>query len=387
MARPKKHPRLPNKYGSIKKLSGKNRTNPYGVYPPTTEFDTEGRPKAVPALAYVNDWYYGLSILTAYHAGTYVPGVYPPPPNLKAADAKDMDATIRAILQDYGQVRASITGQTPSQEPTFREVYEQFYAAKYTNSKRAYSSSTINATKAAFKNCSALHDKVFRDLRHSDLQSVVDDCTLKHASLELIVLLFHQMYTYADSEGLCDKDYSSSVKINIDDDDEGGVPFTDAELKTLWANQKDPTVEFILIMCYSGFRLTAYRTLKIDLKEQYFQGGVKTKASKDRIVPIHPSILPLVRRRMRRDGGLLVLSTATYRKCMYAKLEELKIARHTPHDCRHTFSWLCEKYEVAENDRKRMLGHSFGNDLTNNKYGHRTLDELKKQICKIKVCR
>lgn len=382
----RKHPRLPNKYGSIKKLSGKNRTNPYGVYPPTTEFDDEGHPKAVPALAYVDDWYYGFSILTAYHAGAYVPGVYPPPPDAKIANTKDMDSTIKAILQDYGKVRAAITGQEEVDAPTFADVYDRFFAAKYTNSKRSYSPCTVATTRAAYKNCSALHNRIFRELRYSDLQEVVDTCTLKHASLELIVSLLHQMYSYADREGLCDKDYSTNVRINIEDDDEGGVPFTENELKILWENQKDPIVEFILIMCYSGFRITAYRTLKVDLKDQYFQGGIKTKSSKDRIVPIHPSILPLVQRRIRRDGTLLSISLVAYRKSMYDKLEALGIEKHTPHDCRHTFSWLCEKYEVAENDRKRMLGHSFGADITNSKYGHRTVEELRAQICKIKVC-
>ena len=66
MPRRKKYPKLPNGFGSIKKLSGKNRVNPYGVYPPTTEFDPEGHPVPVKAIAYVDDWLYGVSILTAY---------------------------------------------------------------------------------------------------------------------------------------------------------------------------------------------------------------------------------------------------------------------------------------------------------------------------------
>ena len=49
MARRKKYPKLPNGYGSIKRLSGKNRTNPYGVYPPTTEFTEDGIPVPVDA--------------------------------------------------------------------------------------------------------------------------------------------------------------------------------------------------------------------------------------------------------------------------------------------------------------------------------------------------
>ena len=40
-------------------------------------------------------------------------------------------------------------------------------------------------------------------------------------------------------------------------------------------------------------------------------------------------------------------------------------------------------YHVNENDRKRMLGHSFGNDVTNRVYGHRDLKDLKMEIEKI----
>ena len=140
MSRPKKkkrtYPRLPNKFGSIKKLSG-NRTNPYGVYPPTTEYDEDGRPKSVPALAYVDDWYYGFSILTAYHAGTYVPGIYPPPPAPKITSPDQQDAVIRDIIRDYNKVRAVATGQPEVLAgPTFAEVYEGFYKARYITAKK-----------------------------------------------------------------------------------------------------------------------------------------------------------------------------------------------------------------------------------------------------------
>ena len=46
---------------------------------------------------------------------------------------------------------------------------------------------------------------------------------------------------------------------------------------------------------------------------------------------------------------------------------------------------LLEKYGVNENDRKRMLGHSFGADITNAIYGHRTVDDLRREIEKIKL--
>ena len=389
MPRRKKYPKLPNGFGSIKKLSGKNRVNPYGVYPPTTEFDPEGRPVPVKAIAYVDDWLYGVSILTAYHAGSFVPGVYPPRPEPQTSiAAAGLEAVAKAILADYSRIRSVITGEEEKPpELTFAEVYERFYKDKYELSKKQYSESSKALTRAGFKNCTSLHDKPFVSLRHSDLQQVIDSCPLKHASLETIVSLFHQMYAFADREGICDKDYSANVKINIADDDEHGVPFSEDELQVLWQHQEDPVVEFLLIMCYSGYRIAAYKTMEVNLAERYFQGGVKTKAGKNRIVPIHSTILPLVKRRLEKDSGLLTVSSFTFRRYMSDKLDALNLPRHTPHDCRHTFAWLCEKYGVSENDRKRMLGHSFKSDITNAVYGHRTVEELRAEIEKIKACR
>ena len=55
---------------------------------------------------------------------------------------------------------------------------------------------------------------------------------------------------------LCDKDYSVHVRINTEDDDEHGVPFTDDEMKILWENKENDVIQMLLIMCYSGFRIT-----------------------------------------------------------------------------------------------------------------------------------
>ena len=58
---------------------------------------------------------------------------------------------------------------------------------------------------------------------------------------------------------------------------------------------------------------------------------------------------------------------------------------HTPHSCRHTFHRLMEKAGVSEADRKRLMGHSLKGDITNGTYGHRSVEELKEQIEKIKI--
>lgn len=374
MPRKKKNPKLPNGYGSIKRLSG-NRRNPYAEYPPATEQIKAGQYVLPKALCYVDTWMKGFTVLTAYHAGNYYPGY--------ERELNDLSGTPEKLLADYAQ--AYRTAMIEKQEPTFAEVYEQFYKHKYEDPNKIYSAASMRSTSVAYKNCKVLHDKTFRDLRYQDLQDVVDSCPLKHSSLELIVSLFRQMYAYADIYELCDKDYSAHVKIKKPDDDESGVPFTDSDLKKLWENQKDQTVEMLLIMCYSGFRIGEYPDMEINLKDKYFRGGIKTEAGKNRIVPIHSAILPLVEKRLDRDRAMLTDGPEKFRKEMYTTLKRLGLDRHTPHDCRHTFSALCERYGVAENDRKRMLGHSF-QDVTNKTYGHRSVEDLRHEIEKIKAC-
>lgn len=376
--------------GSIKYL-GKGRRNPYAVHPPTTEFTLNGVPKTPKAICYVSDWMVGFAVLTAYRAGTYYPGY-----EKTVAATADISGSklIQSILADYNLTKAS-DEKLEAAKKTFSDVYEEFYQWKYERDQsRKLSESSKNSTRAAYKNCSAIHDKVFADLRHQDLQNVIDSCPLKHASKELIVSLMHQMYSYAEIYELCDKDYSAHVKINTEDDDEHGVPFTDDEMRLLWKNKKNDIIQMLLIMCYSGFRITEYSKIAINLEDKSFHGGIKTRSSKIRTVPIYSGIYYMVADRCEKYGiqNILGCQTQKFRKDMNATLSDLGIAiaptgeKHTPHDCRHTFSSLCEKYEVKENDRKRMLGHSFKGDVTNDVYGHRTLEDLRNEIEKIKIC-
>lgn len=367
-----KHPKLPNGFGSIKKLSGK-RTNPYGVYPPVTEFRENGSPITPKALCYVSDWYTGFYALMQYRDGVFDEKEFSRP-ELKAA--KNKDEIISRIIAAYnGQSRVARSLKS------FSEVYEEYFAYKYERDKtRQYSRSSVNATRAAYKHIAALYDKPFHDLRAEDLQAVIDNCKRKHATKEHILNLFRQMYDYAYAHDLCEKKYSDHVRINTPDDDEKGVPFTEDELSALWLHAKDNDILCgVLIMIYSGFRVSAYSKIEINFEEQYFRGGVKTAAGKNRIVPFNHVIVPLIDEKNR----LFLLRPDKFRSLFCEELEKIGITGHTPHDCRHTFSWLCDKYKVDALSKKMLMGHSLGSDVTDLKYGHRTVEELRTEINKI----
>lgn len=381
----KKYPKLPSGFGTIRYL-GSGRRNCYAVHPPAV-IDALGHVQRPAALCYTDDWIKGFTILTAYKAGTYQPGMER---ELKISETNDADVLVQRIISDYSTIKGVEDKHPEIKEPTFAEVYEKFMHWKFEENKNVIlSKASRNNYQVAFKNCKAIHNIIFSSLRHEELQKVVDDCPLKHSSVELIVTLFKQMYKYAIMYEICSENKAQYVNVNRPEDDEQGQPFTEEDLKTLWTHKEDEGAAMILIMCYSGFRISAYKTMTVNLEERYFQGGVKTAAGKNRIVPIHSAILPLVKTRMEKYGSLLPMSLTSFRKKYFdVILEELSLTglpKHTPHDCRHTFSALCEKYSVRENDRKRMLGHSFGSDITNAKYGHRTLEELRREIEKIEV--
>ena len=153
------------------------------------------------------------------------------------------------------------------------------------------------------------------------------------------------------------------MTIKSDDDDVSGVPFTIDELKKIWSHREDPTLEMIFIMCLSGFRISAYENMEVNLEEQYFRGGVKTKNGQERIVPIHSGIYLIVKRRIERDGKLLSVSPSYFRKQMYNSFEKIGVERHTPHDCRDTFATLCDAAKVGKNYLKRLIGHSLAGIL------------------------
>lgn len=379
----KKYPNLPAGFGTIRYL-GSGRRNCFAVHPPAA-VNERGKAVRPPALCYVDDYVKGFAVLTAYKAGTYKPGMER---ELEVAPTTDVDALISRIVADYNTIKGVEDKHPEIKKLTFSEVYEQFFDWKYNNpNKKQLSKASRANTIVAYKNCKNLHDREFTSIKVSDLQDVIDSCKLKHSSLELIKSLFNQLYKYAISHEICSDNKAILTTIEKEEDDEHGVPFTIEQIRKFWKHSDNEEVQFILIMCYSGFRISEFREIEVDLKKGYFHGGIKTKTSKIRYVPIHPAIYDFVKARIEKYHSLLACASSTYRiGHFYPALEKLKMVgdpKHTPHDCRHTFSMLCQKYKISDTDRKIMLGHSFGNDVTNAVYGHRDVEDLKVELSKI----
>mgnify|MGYP005892712899 FL=1 len=203
--------------------------------------------------------------------------------------------------------------------------------------------------------------------------------------MEHIQNLFKQMYKFALQFDYIEKDYAQFTRITKEDDDESGVPFTPEEITRLWQQSEKPWVDSILILIYSGFRISELLKMPvcdIDTNNMTFKGGVKTAAGKNRIVPIHSEIQSFVCKQLSEGHStLLGVSQATYRKIFNDTLLSVGITeKHTPHDCRHTFATLLDNAEANPICIKRLMGHSSGNDTTEKVYTHKDIEQLRKAI-------
>lgn len=82
---------------------------------------------------------------------------------------------------------------------------------------------------------------------------------------------------------------------------------------------------------------------------------------------------------------ILPYSVSKFRIEFKSAIKNIGIATiHTPHDCRDTFATMLDNAGVKDSIIKRLMGHSLSNDITQDKYIHKDIEELRKAIEMIK---
>jgi integrase len=168
--------------------------------------------------------------------------------------------------------------------------------------------------------------------------------------------------------------------------------FSDAEVSRLWANAEEPWVDTILILLYSGWRVTELlkmRITDIDMANNTMRGGVKTAAGKDRIVPIHSATLPLIKQRY--AGGINYIIEHKGRKVSYASYRERFIdamnrlgMNHTTRDTRRTLRTWLDRASAPFACANRIMGHTC-KDIGLQVYTIKTVEELRATIELVKA--
>lgn len=269
---------------------------------------------------------------------------------------------------------------------TFAEMYEKWSNERFNK----LSKSSIKLHIMAYKILSPIHGMKFIDIKKSHMQNVIDTCGKKFETLSKVKLLLNQLFNFAIENDITNKNYSKFVDIGKNEEETDRKPFTEKEIDILWENLGIiESIDTILIMIYTGLRpgeLILIKNDNIDIEKRIMKGGIKTRAGKNRTIPINKKILPLIKNRMSILNEFLIIndkkkqmSYFTYYNCHFKKIMEQLQMEHKPHDCRHTFATLMDNAEANKLCIKKIMGHA-SQDLTDQIYTHKEIEELLKAI-------
>lgn len=355
--------KMPNAYGSITKMSGKRR-KPYRVRVTDRWIidDKTGRSKQLrPTLGYFETREEAMIALATYNENPY-------------------DINTDNI--------------------TFSEVYEKWSDGYF---RTLSNPSSARIIKAAYSYCNGLYNMRMQDIRVSHLEGTIINAQVGDSTKARIKSLFNMLYRYAVANDIVKKDYAAVMFANGNPIKRSRtrdvLPFTQEEIQMLWNNlEQIPFVDMILIEIYSGWRpqeLAILKTDDVDITSETMRGGLKTDAGKNRIVPIHPLIKPLIEKRMSEAATLqseylfndangqqgTYMTYDKYRSRFDKVMKRLNL-KHHPHETRHTFITKAKACGVDEYILKLIVGHAI-DDITEKVYTHRTIEQLKAEMGKI----
>lgn len=278
--------------------------------------------------------------------------------------------------------------------------------------------------KSAYKYCSSIYNKKFRELSILDMKNCIYKGTAEitrgkykgeqklatPSVQESMKYIFNHMYTYAIEARIVDRNYAKEFTLDKkvfkekQEQHKEKIPFSNEELNKLWKSiEFIPFADMIVYACYSGWRPGELIELKIEdvnLEENFIKGGIKTTAGKNRLVPIHPLVKTIVKKYYNEAVSVgsrylfndiskkkgIGLSYDQYLSRFNNVMELLKFRLDiTPHYTRHTFISKAKSRDVNMNEYilKLIVGHEIG-DLTEHIYTHRELEDLRKEMLKIK---
>lgn len=364
--------RLPNGYGTICKLSGKRR-KPYAVRISYREEQPNGSIKIKRKyLAYFEKKENALAYLADYNNSAIVP----------------------EHLKYYNQ-------------PTFAEIYLKWKEYRM-SLKSAPGPAAWKNYDIAYNRYKELHQKKMISIKANDLQQIITANNVKSQStVGNMRTIVKGMWKYAIANEFVDTDITQYITFEFTKSDTAiHTRFSDNEIKKLWDNlYVINNVDIILIYIYTGLRpqeLLDIETENVFLDKKYMIGGMKTDAGRNRIIPLHDRIIPLIENRLSDNRKYLINNKygRHYTRAVYhgsnfnVCMNNLNMI-HRPHDTRYTFASLAENAGMNEICRKIIMGHSLvnetgtafktgdKNDVTKGIYTEKTIEELLTEINKI----
>jgi len=274
---------------------------------------------------------------------------------------------------------------------TLEKVYDDWKGPAFADIKKSTQdnyTAAWNQILAADKN---LVTRPIRDITTAELRGVLDFWMEQHtitvtkdgvsrtkklgplslSSMTKIKALMTQLYSYAMANNIVDRNYASLVRIPRGAEGGSIRAFTDEEFKILEKNWKHtPGGDAVYALCYLGFRVSEFCQLSpgdFDSKSKVLVGGLKTEAGRNRTVPVHQNILPLVERWAAAGHDALYADKkgGPYTKDRFSRnvwkpaIKAMGLPDDlTPHSARHTCATRLSAAGARPEDIQAILGHA-----------------------------
>lgn len=229
---------------------------------------------------------------------------------------------------------------------TLKEVYDRWHAEH----SRNIAETTLKDYEWAFKMCEPLHEKKMRSILRSDFQAMIIAQEQKGRSkgtCNKVRVVLSMLGKWAYEEGItqtnnADNLTTSAKQLSVKE------TFLEADIKAI-KKSKLEAADIALILVSCGCRPgELFKVPVSDCFEDYFIGGSKTEAGKDRVIPIGKDGLEAykkIRAEAISKGSPVLISgyKGSHVYNNFAKrewkilMEEIGRKDMTPYCCRHTF--------------------------------------------------
>ena len=243
-----------------------------------------------------------------------------------------------------------------------------------------YSENTQIMYKSVFnKYCQEIKKLNYDRLTLAKMQSITDSASA--SSSKTVFSVFRLLDNYALEFDYIQKGYSSFIRVRKPQTTHIKEPFTYEEIRII-EESESPLAEVLMIYLYTGFRKQELLQLKkssvfLDNDIPYIIGGSKTEAGKNRTIPIHSRILPIVRKfYINSNSDYLIKDITDKRIKTFLKNHNMN---HCIHETRHTFRSELDRLNINKVTIDRLLGHA-NESIGEKVYTHKTLRELKEAI-------
>ena len=268
---------------------------------------------------------------------------------------------------------------------TFADVYNAWAERKFPT----LGESTVKNYKSIYNKCAKLYNVPFREIKTTHLQAVIDENNAL-ARVAILKILFAHLYAYAIKNDITEKDYSQFVEIPTQRTKQTKTTFSKSEIELLWEYKDNVGARILLVLLYTGMRISELlemETENVYIDGGYMVGGKKTEAGKNRIIPIHADIMPLIQEQLLQNKKYLFTTKhggrwqyTNFRNYRFVPLMEKLKMKHTPHETRHTFISQADRCGISPTILKRIVGHANG-DITLH-YTHKETAELLEEMKK-----